>query len=147
MILGIGHYNVKQQDEFVRYMVAAFQCYGEKLTPITSNELIDLLTWSPHNYIVSGVKTGWAHTQIKGRRGLLLKIVHPGVAPTTAERSLIDYPWDYILGVNGDSASLIADAQEFADWLCGHACRPDQSATARQAALQIEMDAINDNVS
>jgi hypothetical protein len=76
-----------------------------------------------------------------------LKIVHPGVAPTKAERALIDYPWDYILGVNGDSASLIADAQEFADWLCGHACRPDQSATARQAALQIEMDAINDNVS
>jgi hypothetical protein len=39
------------------------------------------------------------------------------------------------------------DAQEFADWSCGHACRPDQSAIARQAALQIEQDAINGNVS
>lgn len=147
MIFGIGHYNDEKQAEFVRYLRAAFLRYGEKLTQVSPVELADLLGWSPHNYIVSGVKTRWALHQIKGRRGLLLKIVHPGVAPVGAERALIDYPWDYILGVNGDGKSLMEDAQEFADWQCAHACRPDQSAIARQAALQIEQDAIHGNVS
>jgi hypothetical protein len=143
MIFGIGHYNDEKQAEFVRYMVAAFEQYGSPVfwrIPST----VDMIAWSPHKVFVTGIKTEQDFSQIKDRRGLLLKIVHPGVAPTKAERALIDYPWDYVLGVNGDGKSLMEDAQEFADWLCGHACRPDQSVIARQAALQIEQDAIHD---
>jgi hypothetical protein len=144
MIFGIGHYNDEKQAEFVRHMVAAFQCYCEKLTQVEPHMLADFLDWSPHDCIMPGITTDWAADHVRRRRGLLLKIVHPGVAPTKAECALIDYPWDYILGVNGDDTSLMEDAQEFADWLCGHAYRPDQSAIARQAALQIEQDAIHD---
>ena len=147
MIFGIGHYNDEKQADFVRYMTAAFQRHHDALLESPMSALPHLPNQFSENVIVPGIQTRVEADHITRRHGLLLKIVHPGVAPTKDERALIDYPWDYILGVNGDSESLIADAQEFADWWCGHARRPDQSAIARQATLQIEQDAINDNVS
>jgi hypothetical protein len=144
MIFGIGHYNDEKQAEFVQYMIDAFKRQFEPLLSVSPRTLPHELQWFPDDIIVPGIQTHAEAEAVQSRRGLLLKIVHPGVAPTTsADKLLLDHDWDYVLGVNGDSESLIADAQEFADWVCGHACRPDQSAIARQAALQIEQDAIH----
>jgi hypothetical protein len=65
------------------------------------------------------------------------------IPKTDAERELLDLDWNYILGVNGDAESLIKDAQEFANWIAGHATRPEQSLLTQHQVKELERKAID----
>lgn len=144
MILGIGHYNDRKQAQFVSLFKARMEGdYRVRVEQVS----IDHLPSTPKGiFVVTGIQTEAAAALVKERRGLLVKIIHPGVVPTTdAERALLAFDWDYILGISGEDQDLAADARELADWLGGHSLRPDQPLVARQHALQIESEAINGN--
>lgn len=147
ILIGVGHYNLEKQQQFAQYLHNALRLprlAGMQQGMIQSLPLIiggDL-------GIVTGVQTQAAVDEIRERRGLLIKIVHPNEIPKTdVERELLDLDWDFLLGVNGDAESLIEDAQEFANWIAGHAARPEQSLITKHQVKELERKAIDAHTS
>ena len=147
ILFGVGHYNIQKQRQFAGFLTTAMRWYHREvqqgtmgmgsLSLFDSKGLTDL-------GIVTGIQTQADVDAIRERRGLLIKIVHPGVIPKTgAERELLDLDWDFLLGVNGDAESLIEDAQEFANWIGGHAARPEQSLLTQHQVKDLERKAID----
>jgi hypothetical protein len=142
ILLGVGHYNLEKQQQFAQFLVTAMIWHRHDIHQGTIQSLPLFQTGAPG--IVTGVQTQADVDVIRERRGLLIKIVHPGVIPKTdAERELLDLDWDFWLGVNGDAESLIEDAQEFANWMGGHAARPEQSLLTQYQVKDLERKAID----